>query len=51
MIEEWSVQQSRTKSSFYNIVSSNSKWFIAEELLEKHAILICKLFNEQEAGK
>jgi hypothetical protein len=48
MSEIWTVKKVG-ETSFYGIISTSSKtWWIATDMLEKHAILICKLFNDSQ---
>ena len=47
-VEVWRVKENGGSGSFVGIASNKSNWFIATELLEKHARLICELFNKKE---
>ena len=47
MSEVWTVQKCKSRVAAWHITSNKSKWFIAENLSEKHAELVCKLFNER----
>ena len=44
--EVWTVKKIEGKT-LVGIITNKSDWFIAEELLPKHARLICNLFNKQ----
>jgi len=46
--EIWSIRENGSKvKGLVGIVSNKSNWFIAEEVLTKHAIMICDLFNKR----
>jgi len=48
MNETWSVKANGGKGGLVGIMSDKSSWFIAEEVLLKHAKLICELFNTSQ---
>ena len=48
--EIWTVKKIEGKT-LVGIITNKSNWFIAEELLPKHAKLICDLFNKQPVKK
>ena len=46
--EMWSIKENGSSArGLVGIVSNKSDWFIAEEVLLKHAEIICNLFNNQ----
>ena len=51
MGEIWSIKKHRLNSDMYGIRSNKSNWYIAEEMLKKHAELVVKLFNESRSVK
>ena len=47
--ERWKVKGNGGKGGLVGICSNKSDWFIAEEMHEDHAELICSLFNSYQA--
>jgi len=44
-MEEWFVKDNGGTGELVGIASTRSNWFIAENMLRKHAELVCNLFN------
>jgi hypothetical protein len=46
--EIWYIKENGGKGVLVGIASNKSRWFIAEEVQKKHAIMITKFFNKKD---